>query len=464
MKKLTFALSALSLLFLVSCGPQPTEFSMNDLRNDYINLKNSLVSEIENFRGKSFKRNITIYVCSSKEYSKLITENTTSADAKDKQNKILICEGLLQKGQDYFESHSTTLSNETAGFYKDGSDSIFVVVKDATRRMSLEDQSVIFHEMIHALQDQYYPLKSLLASDYSDQYFAKNYAIEGEAELMSMNYFFKIYSGSYQDQTTVMNYFSDAELEVNGMLDSMHLAGNPLYVSQPMYWMYYSYGPKFINAIVDKNWSLIDTKIFSSMPFKTSEILHPSKFTNKQELLLDFNRLNDSIDSTFVIYDSDEFGEVLLCTMLREWDNNSYKVIADGLDADNATVFRDTQDDSLRFIWYTLWENEAKSTEFFNNYLPLVQKKWGVTLPNAQIDSSGRTFVNDQKNRIYIEQDSTHVFTIENYSPDHLQGWIDQLRIVKSYVRGLAKEKQGKKYPVFIKKRLIRDKTWTRLL
>ncbi len=275
--------------------------------------------------------------------------------------------------------------------------------------------------------------------------------IEGEAELLENYYAYKLEVGAYPSSPTpIVNQLNYDQIWADALLDSMHQAGEPLFANMPFLWEYYSYGPKFINAIAGMNWSIIDNTIFPALPLRMLEILHPSEYSASNEYFLNTQSLENAVvGSNYAVEDDDELGELLADVMFREWDFDSYASICDGIMADHVMVFRDLQVDSLRMIWYTYWQDSSASSAFFTNYANLVNKKRNILLP-AAVDSPTYAFINDTVDNIYIEQSASYVFTVENYQKSSLNGFITQCRLLKPQLNGtLAKARvlANKKYP-----------------
>lgn len=434
------------------------------LKREYIRLAGTLQHEVELFRGKPFKRPVTTAVYTLAQYKNIITQttNTYTPAEKKRYNDIFKAEGLIHRDADYFAGQDSMYANETGGFYKEGSDSIYLILDDTIIDLSYNDSITLFHELIHAEQDQYIGLTTLGNSvSTSDRSYGLQYVLEGEAELLSIYYYYKMFYGSYPSSSgPIMSYFDEVAVWANNELDSMHNAGEPLLLKQPFYWAYYSYGPRFINGVVGMNWSLIDANIYPRLPIKTCVAIHPAGFPT--EYHLDFDTVVSFIDTTF-LYDVDELGEVLMNVLFREWDFPDYLQLAEGLLADNMVAYRTQMSDSVRTGWYTYWQDAAKSATFFTKITSLINMKRNITLPSAT-QSGDTAVVYDAMNKVYIESNAGYVFILENYQSGQLQELITRMRGVKWYVNGsLAKSiVSSRRYPFVDKSKLA--KGWMRQL
>ena len=407
---------------------------------------NSIKLEVQNFRGKNYVRAIAVSVYTRSQYTAIVGKqiDTIPRSAKDFYNNVLRLEGLLRPNQDYFSPSDTAIAQGTAGFYVPGTDSLYVILADTATGLMFEDSLTIFHELVHALQDQNFNLTAIVDSTApSDQYYAGHYVIEGEAELLMDYYAFKLSDGTYPTSATpVVNYLNREQTAVDADLDSQHAAGEPLIASMPFIWEYYSYGPKFISAIAGMHWPVIDTVIFHKFPGRMFEVLHPQKYPPAAEYVLDVRNLENFLVSYDSIVDEDELGELLSDVMFREWDFSPYQNIPDGMTADRIIVCKSPQADSLRMIWNTSWQDSSAAASFFVNYARLVEKKRNIRLP-APVNSGVYSSINDTLRRIYIEHSKNYVFTLENYRKSTLNESIAQCRAVKPAGFALAKSAAG---------------------
>jgi hypothetical protein len=444
------------ILLYVHCSKNPTlptqPSHYEQLKNTYIALTGQLETELENFRGKKFKRPVTTAVFTLAQYKRIAAQTGGSSPTPTQvklYNDIFKAEGLMGPHDDYFAGEDSIMANETGGFYKDGSDSIFVILDDTATGLSWFDSMTIFHELTHAMQDQSINLTAIDAGvQSSDQSYGLQYTLEGEAELFSFYYGYK-YNGAYPPGSRVMMIFDTMAVIINKSLDSIHYAGGMLLTEMPFDWAYFSYGLKFINAVAGRNWATIDANIYPLLPIKTCVELHPENFPN--EYALDFDPVAGFIDSTQTLDEVDELGEVLMNVLFRQWNFPDYLQLSTGLLADNIAAYRTKTSDSVRIAWYTYWQNETESAAFFTNIAKLIGGKKNITLP-AAVQYGDTSIVSDTVNKVYIETDSGHVFVLEDYQPARLQELVSRMRSVTWRMEnGTALAKKAaqakKKYP-----------------
>jgi hypothetical protein len=461
--KTLLSISIMSFCFL-GCDPNPTKPEPHvSLQDKYQNLTVFLMAQLEQLRGKPFKRNISVALNTQEQYQSRIASaiSALSAEDKKKANAVWLRENLLRPGMDFFAGYDSIMASMTGGFYAFGSDTITIVTEGTNNTISFSDSVSIFHELVHAMQDQYFDLTLLQKNDTSsDQGNAFTFVLEGEAELFSVYYEFKLVSGQYPSSSSqVVTALDMMHSQAEHVLDSLHRANQPLLIYQPFLWAYYSYGPLFINQVSAGNWSVIDNKIFSSLPVKTREVIYPSTYlTGRTEYLLDMSPFLSSLDSTQIIDDVDELGCLLTQVMFREWDYYNPGLASAGLAADNIIVYHGTQDSTLRMVWYIKGDG-TKTADFISAYRDLVFIKRNINLDPGIVIGT-KSIVNDTINRIFVEQTDSTVIIMEDYLPQYFNGWLDRLHATQSYLRAtpLAKRAAAElgKYPRVDKNPLVK--------
>lgn len=470
MKKIFGILCIIFLLFFLSCFEKPTENNTvsptglpdsSSAGNDttasfpFGILTDSIENEVAGYRGKPFLRNVETAVFTRSEYQQYLSSGQqyglTEAE-KDLYNRIYIAQGFLRNGDNYFSNMDSMLSFSVAGFYQPGTDSFFIITED-TATIDAYDSATIFHELVHALQDQYYDLNALTSAvTSSDQYFALRYTIEGEAALLEECYTYKLFPGGYPDNAqSIISGFNYYEAEVNKFLDTLHANGERMFIYQPMYWAYYSYGPEFIMGVTNFAWSNIDNIIFRNLPVKTREVMDYTVYLDgaRTDYVLNCSELQDYLDSNFLVYDVDEIGVMLLNTMLREWSISNYTDVARDLLSDNMMVFQPLYSDTISVCWYQLWEDSSSAAAFFDNYRNLMISKHGTALPAAGETAGIRSMHNTGSPRMYMEQNGAKIIIMENYPENYHTQILTRIRNTTSatWPASAKRTADGKKYP-----------------
>ncbi len=268
------------------------------------------------------------------------------------------------------------LTEQIAGFY-DPHTNVLYVVQGAPKQMT---STVIAHELIHALQDQYLDLDSLeRATTDNDRSSAAQAVLEGQAML---------------DQIEAMSGGANALSRVPGGWDRIRDAirsdrgeSMPLYASAPTFikesliFPYLS-GAEFMRAFEDRRPGRMP---YDSMPTSTEQILHPDAYFGAQRdeptrIVLPRPR------GASVRY-ADDLGEfetrLFLYQHLR--DQNTAVRAAAGWDGDRYAVLATPRGDGL--AWVTVWDTTPDAADFYEAMRSVIENRFGrppVTSPSAQ--------------------------------------------------------------------------------
>lgn len=420
-----FVVVLFDIVFLIaSCSEQPT--SPSNVGAQYSSTTESLKriaqvcaegikNQVVKMRGISFKRPVQISVMMRSEYQAALAQDADQEltdSMKQVINRIFLSEGLIRPGMDYFSDEESVYGSSVGGYYRTGTDSFYLVLPDGVHQLTTLDSVTIFHELVHALQDQCFPLEPLQrACSSSDQVRAFRSVVEGEAEMLSTQYHFKLIYNYLPDSLQMSMILEDFQAGYDAYCQDLHDSGY-CYFSVMPFFESYSYGPLFINAVTHYDRWLEIENVFLRMPGKMREIMHPEKYLNPDlsEYLIDLAPLRTFFGSRWVQYDNDALGESALRVIFREWGNSSFASISVGLKSDRIAVYGNASTDTLMMFWHTIWQDSVAAARFVNAYKPIAEQKWGVTLSHS--DSAD---VDQQTHKVYLGHASNKVWIMENY-------------------------------------------------
>jgi hypothetical protein len=126
---------------------------------------------------------------------------------------------------------------------------------------------LVTHEMVHALDDQYFDLKKIIASKTTvETAGAFNSLLEGHAVYVTNKIADRLNMSETAKQTSVKSAAG-----VSGELNRMQ---------QQAYHSIYVKGAEFVQAIIDKKGPKIITTAFTSPPISTRQIMNPDEYLN----------------------------------------------------------------------------------------------------------------------------------------------------------------------------------------
>lgn len=256
--------------------------------------------------------------------------------------------GLIPDSMDLHKLLVNVLTEQVAGYYDPDSGALFIPTDADTATLRT---TVISHELVHALQDQYSPIDSVIHQRHqNDRRSAAQAVFEGQATLGQIRVLMpeqKIENlpslwdmgGAIQMQQEQFPNFSNAPLWVKQTLIFPYLAGGDF-----MKW--------FIAAHPGEQ------PYGKLMPVSTSQILHPDRFAaHELPIRIVFDPGADRPDLT------DDLGEFETRLVLQQalGSADQATVLANGWAGDRYAVFGKHAE---ALVWYVVWRNQDAADEF----------------------------------------------------------------------------------------------------
>jgi hypothetical protein len=264
--------------------------------------------------------------------------------------------GLFPDSLDLRRMMIDLLTEQVAGYFDPDSNALYLPTDIDPSQARL----VISHELVHALQDQYVNLDSLVElKRQNDRRTAAQSILEGQAtlaqilvlmpeqKLESLPNFWDL-RGALGKQQEQMKVFSSAPLWVRESLIFPYLGG-----AEFVRWFEHAYpGKQPYGAL---------------MPVSTTQILHPERYVaGDKPRSLAFAPVRPGSDSVRYEDGLGEFEVRLLFEQLLG-DDSAAALLASGWAGDRYQVLGDRgrgrRDDVL--VWYTLWGDRAAAARFF---------------------------------------------------------------------------------------------------
>jgi hypothetical protein len=269
------------------------------------------------------------------------------------------------------------LTEQVAGYY-DPSTKVLYVVEGAGDEMV---NITLSHELVHALQDQYFSLDSLqhLRND-NDRQVAAQSAIEGQA--------------TYEQLSTMFGGRGFAEALPGGwekMREAIRMSQSsmpifsqaPTIIQETLIFPYLS-GAEFSKRFEDAN---PGKSPLDQLPASTEQVMHENKF---------FGETRDAPTAVTlpppsgrVLYENN-LGEFETRLLLFEYlkDQNSAVRGAAGWDGDRFVLFESARSDAL--AWLTVWDTSIDAAEFHDLMDTAMLRRFGGVKPQS---STGNTRV-----------------------------------------------------------------------
>jgi hypothetical protein len=249
------------------------------------------------------------------------------------QGEFLVGLGLVAPSFDYEAGTYRLLEAQLAGFYEPHDKTMYLAA-DLPPRAA---EATLAHELVHALQDQYYDLGSRLAyeAQANDRESAIEALAEGDATSAMMDV---LLSGTHRQATDVADDLFANEVE-GSMSATPDTASLPRILRASLVAPYVD-GVLFVHALRRKgDWEAVD-RAWRSPPESTEQILHLDKFEAKERGEVVPLPSPPALGSWKAVYD-DVFGEQGLRLIAEEWlPRKAAAVAAADWAGDHAVLYR----------------------------------------------------------------------------------------------------------------------------
>jgi hypothetical protein len=374
--------AALVFVGLVCCrGAAPQQPQDRDIAR----LIDSLRPVVERSTGLVFRAPTRSAMKSREEVHDFLLEKLRQEFPPERQEGVESVYRLLGLLPDSINLKSLLLdlyTEQVAGFYDPASHTLFGVRGAEPAMLRL----VLAHELVHALQDQYLPLDSIMKKqDDADQQTASQAVLEGHAMIASILAFAPDRELIRQPQ-----FWSMAREQVRSSASSMQVfAKAPLVLREGMIFPYLN-GAEWMRWW-DSAHAGHPFPTVAELPRSTEQILHPDRYARgDQPVPVHFD------DPEKPLYE-DTLGEreiQVLATVLR----GGGEVVDDtatGWGGDRFRTYRTPAGPAL--VWYIVWDDETAATRFLRGpgarlqarqragYRIAVDRAGGATLPTVRV-------------------------------------------------------------------------------
>ncbi len=262
--------------------------------------------------------------------------------------------GLIPDSIDLRHTMIALLTEQVAGYYDPDSGALYIP-SDLNDRFRV--RMVVSHELVHALQDQYTPLDSLINQRrQNDRRSAAQAVLEGQATF----YQIPILMPEQHPETLPDHWFwRQREAMAQQQADMPEFAGAPLWLRETLIFPYLG-GADFIGWFVRTHHG--HEPYGKAMPLSTEQILHPDRYAAGDEPI--------EVGFAGAVPDSlryeDGLGEfeigLLFAQLLNDANDDQGSVYANGWGGDRYQLYGAAGADAL--VWYTVWDTPAARDRF----------------------------------------------------------------------------------------------------
>ncbi|HEV8381946.1 MAG TPA: hypothetical protein VGQ29_10190 [Gemmatimonadales bacterium] len=274
--------------------------------------------------------------------------------------------GLIPESMELRATLINLLTEQIAGFYDPDSSALFIAADVRPQQL----RTVISHELVHALQDQYARLDSMIAQRHqNDRRTAAQAVLEGQATLVQL---FVLIPEQNPD-TLPLGLFWSSRSVLGGLQqgEMQHFNEAPLWMRETILFPYLG-GADFMVWYRHK---YVGRSVLDSMPTSTEQILHPDRYAlHDQPTDLTFVRGNGD-----TVQYEDNLGEFETRVLLQQDLGNESEAtrLATGWDGDRYAVLG-SQSEAL--VWYSVWDDTTAAGRFAEG----LQRAWAKRRPDGR--------------------------------------------------------------------------------
>ena len=266
--------------------------------------------------------------------------------------------GMVPEDLDLRSLLLSVYTEQVAGFYDPDSTALFVI--DDMEVAFLE--TVLVHELVHAVQDQTANLDSLTQKGRgNDRQVAAQSAIEGHATVIMLEHMAEGLRGEPVDFSALPDFSQSIRPALEAMREQYPvLASAPAIIQESLLFPYIE-GAAFVAAI----WETTEGRpppFGAILPQSSEQILHPERGPTAQEdppteLELSFpGGLSATYENTL--------GQMELQILVDEWLGEGQRSLAQGWDGDRFALLEGPEEGEDGLVWASVWDSERQRDSF----------------------------------------------------------------------------------------------------
>jgi len=271
--------------------------------------------------------------------------------------------GLVDPDLDLRGLLVSVYKEQVAGFYDPDSTALFVMADMPAELM----ESVLIHELVHAVQDQTANLDSLTAEERgNDRQAAAQSAIEGHATLIMFEYMAEQMGGEPFDISEIPDFSQMLAPALEAMRTQYPaLASAPTIIQEDLLFPYLQ-GASFVAALWEEKAGR-PPPFGSELPQSTEQILNPSRaFGAEVDLPTDLELIPGAGFETAY---GNTFGQAELEVFLGEHLGSEGRSLAQGWDGDRYALLRGPEGRE-GLVWVSVWDSEGERDRFVGGLQP----------------------------------------------------------------------------------------------
>ena len=353
-------LIAVVLFPLISCGSAQEEAGwINSSDGQLRRMAEAILVDVIESSGLEILEQIQVDYRTPEEMSDYVRFKLEQDLPKSKESHVAESYrllGLFPEDLNLRQTLSSLYEEQVIGFYNPDDKTLYLQEEVPIGNL----ESLLAHEMVHALQDQHFDLNALTDGALNnDQSAAVMAAIEGHATLAMLDLMSKNNRSAGLDiedvlefGKSIVNGFESAEIE-GGLLGTV-----PLVIRETMIFPYIE-GARFVQVMRDKD-GIKSVPFEAKLPKSTQQVMHFDG-SDIEEMIVPRSIEITPSDNWIKLYEN-TLGELEVSLFLEELTGR--KSSAEGWRGDRFVLLEGIEDNRT-LVWVSFWDTVEDRNEFY---------------------------------------------------------------------------------------------------
>lgn len=353
-----------------------------------------MAAEVERIRGLKFKQPFMRRLISREKVGEWMRRDIKKDLPEEEAKKMVTvgaAMGLFAPGTDIYEVFSQFIESGAAAFYKPETGTFYHIEGNDGRGA----RPVVFHELVHAVEDQYFSLDAFYRAveKDADMALARRGLVEGSA----CHFASKYEAANPEDVKAMMQSQMTPEL-VKKQIQMVASVPPVLIATIGLY--PYKNAPEWLAKIGADDAAAIEG-LYKDPPVSTEQVMHPEKFPLTGAR--DYPHLVAAPDVKAILgegwehVEDNDVGELTIGILLTQLAQNgkyaptfmgvidmntqgigirgAAKTASEGWDGDRYTAWIEKATSRVTLVWTSVWDSEKDATEFLETYGSLLGKR-----------------------------------------------------------------------------------------
>ncbi len=352
-----------------------------------------MAAEVERLRGLKFKRPFMRRLVTREHLGAFLRRSMDEDMSVEDERKFVAVGaefGLVKPGTSLRDTIAELGEGGVAGLYNPAT-GIFYLIEGNDGRGA---RPIVFHELVHALEDQYFGLDQLqkAADEDSERGLALKGLVEGSASL-----FQDMYQEEHPEDFQAMMKAQMSDKKAIAAQMKMMSSVPPVVIAMMAFYPYNN-AKDFLAKIGADTPEEIE-RLYRDPPVSTEQILHPEKFpldgARDYPHVVAAPAVGETLGEGWEEVDTDSMGEMVTGILLSQLQWKTYAATtmsivsptgalmvkapyagaAAGWDGDQYAAWREVATDRVAIVWTSVWDSEKDAQEFADVYAKLLGKR-----------------------------------------------------------------------------------------